>query len=365
MKRESALIIGGGIHGISCALSLAKRGVDVTVVEKLDDILMGTSSATHNRAHLGYHYPRSLATVKECLIGHDYFKEHFPECLHYTDAFYYLIEKEGSKVTSSDYAKFCNEAGLDYDLTWPSKNVLNYTNIDASFLVPEPCFNLPLLRDKYKSVMDDYGIRFIGGFDLDSAEKMDDSSYKLVDKIGESITVPAGVVINATYASTNNIQKIFSADEPAKKYLLQTTEVAVVECEDKIPALTVIDGPFITILPYIGHKNKYLVYDVIHSIYDVYEGFYYEKPEIIASNWSKMLEHGRKYFPFMDKLKYVESLYASRPIPVNSSSNDERETKIISHESVDGFYSILEGKFISAPIMAEKLVNKIYSNGHL
>ena len=365
MKRDSALIIGGGVHGLSCALNLAKRGVDVTVVEKLDDILKGTSSATHNRAHLGYHYPRSLATAKECLLGYNYFKEHFAECLHYTDSFYYLIEREGSKVTSSDYASFCHEAGLDYDLTWPSRNVLDYTHIEASFLVPEPCFNLPLFREKYKSIMKEYDVLFIGDFDLYSAVKTDETSYKLVDKMGKSITVPANVVINATYASTNNIQRIFSADEPAKKYLLQTTEVAVVECDDKIPALTVIDGPFITILPYVGHKNKYLVYDVIHSIYDVYEGYYYENPDIVDSNWSKMLEHGRKYFPFMDKLKYVESLYASRPIPVNSSSDDERETKIITHKSVDGLYSILEGKFISAPVMAEKLINKIYSNGHL
>jgi D-amino-acid dehydrogenase len=52
-----SIVIGGGIHGLSSAIALAKKGLEVSLIEKNSDLLMGTSGATHNRAHKGYHYP--------------------------------------------------------------------------------------------------------------------------------------------------------------------------------------------------------------------------------------------------------------------------------------------------------------------
>ncbi len=43
MNNQKAIVIGGGIHGISAALALAKADVDVTIVEKNKGILQGTS----------------------------------------------------------------------------------------------------------------------------------------------------------------------------------------------------------------------------------------------------------------------------------------------------------------------------------
>ena len=44
---KNAVIIGGGIHGFSCADELSKKGVSVTVIEKFDDIFKGASGATN------------------------------------------------------------------------------------------------------------------------------------------------------------------------------------------------------------------------------------------------------------------------------------------------------------------------------
>ena len=77
-----ALVIGAGIHGLTFAIELAKRGVKVTILEKQTNFLLGASSGTHNRAHLGYHYPRSLVTAKECLDGYRYFIENYPQALY-------------------------------------------------------------------------------------------------------------------------------------------------------------------------------------------------------------------------------------------------------------------------------------------
>ena len=150
----------------------------------------------------------------------------------------------------------------------------------------------------------------------------------------------------------------FNILEDLTPYKYETTEVAVVESELEIPALTITDGPFITILPYIGKKNHYLVYDVNHSVLKTEIALKYITPENINSNWEKMLEHGLKYFPFFDKLKYKYSLYGNRPIPLKNK-DDDRTTKIIKHDYPIDFYSILEGKFVSAPIIARKLINTL------
>ena len=70
---------------------------------------------------------------------------------------------------------------------------------------------------------------------------------------------------------------------------------------------------------------------------------------------------GHKYYPFMNELKYKRSIYASRPIPIKNNK-DNRETRIIKHSCKKGFYSILEGKFISAPFIADDLVKMLESD---
>ena len=59
-------IIGSGAFGLSIALELAKnKNFEVTVFEKNNKILEGATFANHNRHHYGYHYPRSLDTIRQ------------------------------------------------------------------------------------------------------------------------------------------------------------------------------------------------------------------------------------------------------------------------------------------------------------
>ena len=160
-------------------------------------------------------------------------------------------------------------------------------------------------------------------------------------------------------------KKAFSVNEELSEYHLQTTEVAVVGSDKYIPPLTVMDGPFITILPNVGTEDEYLVYDVVHSVVSRERGLFYSKPEKVNSMWPEMLSHGMEYFPFMKDLVYKRSNIASRPILVKTEDSDDRQTKIREHNCRSGFYSILEGKFISAAVVAEKLINKIEEDGLL
>lgn len=68
MKSTDVVVIGGGVIGCSVAYHLAKRGIDVTIVER-DDIASGTSGACDKAALLqsknpGLHLEMALESVK-------------------------------------------------------------------------------------------------------------------------------------------------------------------------------------------------------------------------------------------------------------------------------------------------------------
>jgi len=359
---KHALVIGAGIHGLAVAVELAKRKIKVTLLERNHDILLGTSNATHNRAHMGYHYPRSLETARECIEGNRYFVEMLRDVLVYPGSAYYLVEKNESKVTASEYAKFCEDAGLEYKLEWPDLCMLNRDNIEASFMVEEPLYDVNILRRYYKKEIAKYDIELICDYNLESVNILSSNTLSLCSSKNNKqhyiVNLRADAIVNATYALTNNVQRMFGIKNLCD-YKLQTTEVPVVRCMKNIPQLTVMNGRFVTIFPYAGYKDLYLFYDVIHSVVCEQTGKIYVEPETLTSNWELMKEHAKMYFPFMNSLEYVKSNWGTRPIPVNIV-NDSRITRFKRHNEHTCFYSIMEGKFISAPIVAKQLVDKIW-----
>lgn len=341
MNKVSICIIGGGIHGLMSALFLHKAGFDVIVLEKNKDILQGTSGSTHNRAHVGYHYPRSIETAKECIYGLNCFKEKFPESLYYPREVYYLIEKN-SKTSVEEYKKFCDFMDFPYQIEIPTKYIKSDLII-GGFKVIEPIFDIESLRSFFKR--QNLNIKTSSEVISFSEES---SGFKV---ICNNQSYYANIIINATYANANNILNILNLEEDMTEYRLQHTEVAIMKSKKYIPSLTIMDGPFVSLMPYANRENLYLLYDVINSILDEETGFFL-KGGNFKSHLDKMIIHFSKYFNF--DLEYMGSLYGSRPIPVKIS-DDSRTTRIISHKKHKGIYSILEGKFISAPLIADKM----------
>jgi hypothetical protein len=60
-------------------------------------------------------------------------------------------------------------------------------------------------------------------------------------------------------------------------------------------------------------------------------------------------------------LKYKHSLYSHRPIPKNNEG-DSRTTRIVKEDYAIDFFSIKEGKFISAPSIAQIFAEMIDTN---
>ena len=56
-------IIGAGLYGLYSALYCAKKGQRVTVLEMDGAAFSRATYINQARVHMGYHYPRSLATA--------------------------------------------------------------------------------------------------------------------------------------------------------------------------------------------------------------------------------------------------------------------------------------------------------------
>ena len=99
-------IVGGGIFGLTTAWILAKEGFSVDLYEEKKDVFMATSGINQFRLHRGYHYPRSIETIKDCLSGEKKFREFYPEIV--IDApheHYYAIAKEDSFLNAEQCFK--------------------------------------------------------------------------------------------------------------------------------------------------------------------------------------------------------------------------------------------------------------------
>jgi hypothetical protein len=362
-KGLKAVVIGGGVHGLSSSISLARENIKVTLLERCLGLMEGSSRATQNRAHLGYHYPRSPETAIECIKGLKFFEERYPSALFYVGEDYYLIEKNESKTSFEEFKRFCDEVGLPYKIEMPVDELYNKEFIDGSFKVNEPVYNPEILKRLLEKEALEEGVEIHTEAEVVGSEE-DRGEYKVISlERGELKEYKANLILNSTYANTNKTLKALNLEEDMIKYYLQNTEVVLARNKKTIPALTIVDGPFVTLLPFIkGEDSKlFLVYDVLNSILKQKEGFFLED-SIKSTNWTKMVNHGDKYFPFFRDLEYICSLYGSRPIPVEVV-DDSRQTRIKAHKKFSGIYSILEGKFISAPLIAEELVKKMRSDG--
>ena len=102
------------------------------------------------------------------------------------------------------------------------------------------------------------------------------------------------------------ISKLFGA-KSSTKYKHQFTEVVCVKSKKKFPGITIMDGPYATIMPHVGKKNEYLLYDVTNSILKKSN-----HPISIKSpktNFQKIKKKLGKYINYINEFKYKNFLW--------------------------------------------------------
>ena len=335
-----ALVVGGGIFGLTSAIELSNNGYLVDVKEKSNDIMCGATSINQYRLHKGYHYPRSKETAQECLDGLYSFKRKYQDCVVNGDITHmYSISSEDSLVSADEYKEFLNDMNLTFEEREPMPNC------DLTIVADEELFNPNLLQNNMEN-------KLWGSY----VNVHTNSEVKELDKYKEEYDV----IVLATYSNINQLRN------KKKEYQFEVCEKPVVKLpkffEDT--SIVIMDGPFMCLDPY---GDDFVLGNVVHAIHETNVGTkpivsdelkpYLNKgliknPKI--TNIDKFIESGVKYFgdEFAD-LEHIGSMYTIRAVLKDRDHDDARPT-LVNHEGRN-VYSLFSGK-IDTCVRASKML---------
>lgn len=352
-------VIGAGVFGLSVALELAKRGYDVSVFDRANDILTGASTMNHLRHHYGFHYPRSKDTVLEVTKARKSFEEEYGECIGEFFPDYYGCHMKKSKTTPKNFIKFCEEMNLPHEIDWPKTKYIDRTKIGVCIKVPERVYDPEILKKimykkiKATTIKIKLNHEIIGGEVLTKKKKLKaQTGNKIVKEEFDFI-------INATYSNFNSFNKWFGF--PRKKLQYEKIELLELEIpnQNKI-GLTIMDGEFSSVLPRgnketftLGHVKESVLKAVISEDLDVSV----MTNEHTESNRERILKKGIEDFPFLKDAKVVKSLFVTRVVKPDVEETDERPSEITKYGN--GMYSIFGGKVITCVEIARKVADMI------
>ena len=373
------IIIGGGLYGLYSALICAKNGQNVVLLEYEPESFTRATYINQARVHMGYHYPRSYSTAIKSAHYFERFVLDYPECISSEFEQVYAISAAFSWTNAEQFVKFCKDTKIRCDEISPTK-YFRKGLCDGAFLTKEYTYDARILCDILKKEilnLKNVDIRYNAR--ISKIEKSDDSyvicgSFAGTDQMFE---YKSGFVLNATYASVNQICKKANQPQFAIKYELCEIILCNVNDNLKNVGLTVMDGPFFSIMPFgkTGYHSLTSVTFTPHDTsYDSLPTFSCQKkmqdycsptqlgncnlckskPE---SAWEYMSALAYKYIQPKYKFEYAHSLFSMKPILKASEIDDSRPTLIKKHTKHPTFISVLSGKINTVYDLDEVLLN--------
>ena len=358
------IIIGAGLYGLYAADICSNEGGNILVLEHDLAPFMRATYINQARVHSGYHYPRSISTAKKSIKYFKRFNEKYDFCINKKFEQVYAISTDYSWTSSNQFEKFCNNAGIRCDEVNPEQYFKKGV-CSAAFLTDEYTYDAHLLRDylsdnltKKQNVTIKYGVRI-------NRIVHEGDRYKIYTNKGNFYS---GFILNATYASVNQIvNKVdgVNIDKFGIKYEL--CEIILCNVNDKLKStgLTVMDGPFFSVMPF----GKTGLHSLTSVTFTPHATSYCEVPVFSCQNevdndkcslfqlgncnectakpktaWNYMSALAKKYMDNKYNIEYVNSLFSMKPILKAAEIDDSRPTAIKVHTCKPYFISVLSGK---------------------
>lgn len=353
------VIIGAGLYGLYAAWICGKKGLRTIVLEKENESFKRATYINQARVHKGYHYPRSLSTAKKSADYFARFCDDFGFCIHSKFDQIYATSSDFSWTSAVQFEKFCKDADI-YCKKALTEEYFNEGVCDGAFLTEEFTYDAHILKDFFiRELKKISNVEIVYNAKIYSI-KQESDCYKITYNSNEIVS---GFIVNVTYASVNQVLSMVGYDRFKIKYEL--CEIILCEVCEKLKkvGLTVMDGPFFSIMPF-GRTNLHSLTSVSFTphvtSYSEYPVFSCQgkakdcsdrelgncntceyKPQ---SAWEYMSKLAMKYIKPEYTFEYVSSLYSMKPILKSSEIDDSRPTVIkISHREPT-FISVLSGK---------------------
>lgn len=359
MESFDKIIIGAGLYGLYAAERCGRRGEKVLVLEYDDGAFQRATFINQARVHMGYHYPRSYATA---IKSAGYFKRFNADygfsILSKFDQVY-ATSAHFSWSDARQFVKFCHNAKIRCDEV-PVGKYFKKDMCDGAFLTEEYTYDAQILKRYmleriagYPSVTIRYGSRV-------SSIEQETDNYRVR---GQNLDVKAPFLLNASYASVNQINAKAGFEQFKIKYELCEIILCRVNERLKSVGLTVMDGPFFSIMPF-GKTGFHSLTSVTFTPHATCKQsvpmFRCQKDDNCCSPeqlgncngcpskpdtaWPFMSSLARKYMNDDLRFDYDHSLFSMKPILLASEIDDSRPTVIRVHHKSPAFVSVLSGK---------------------
>ena len=360
IQKFDYVVLGTGIYGLYAATLLLQKGYKVALVER-DKTAFGRASYVNQaRVHYGYHYPRSISTAKYAIKYFKRFKKDFNFAINDKFKKIYALSSGMSYTSAKQYAKFCKYLGIPSFETDPSE-YFNEGTIESAFETEEYSFDAMMIKNHFMEKIKSYkNVEIFFNKNLENAEKKK-NSYIL--QFGDGSIFETSAVLNATYASVNQIIDKFNHEKFKLKYEISEIILCKVSNKLKGAGITIMDGPFLSIMPF-GLSEYYSLsavqYTPHRTSFNDLPTFDCQaknencsptnldncnscaaKPE---TSWKYMLQLSKKYLNPEISISYESSLFAIKPILVESEIDDSRPTIIKTFSENPTFISVLSGK---------------------
>jgi len=354
--------VGGGFYGARLALALRARGGRVLLVERESHLLGRASLRNQARVHNGYHYPRSILTSLRSRLNYKRFLSEYGDCVYQAFIHYYAIGA-GSKVTAAQFAEFCRRIGAPLeDAPDHISRLFDASRIERVFEATECAFDAVKLRDRMTRDLASAGVEVRTSTEALRIETVAESTTRVTLQRGEQeTTVSTSLVLNCTYSRLNQLlSRSRAATIPAK---LELTEMALIEPPPELggAAVTVMDGPFFSMMPYPSRG----LYTLSHVRYTPHCNWHDRPGQPIAdigdpsrgrtTRFLHMVRDAERYLPPMRASRYVDSLWEVKTLMPRSEQDDSRPILLRRSTEHPGCLTVLGAKIDSVYDVEEAL----------
>lgn len=355
------MIFGAGIYGLYAAHLLAKKDLKVAVIEFDEQPLQRASYINQARVHNGYHYPRSVSTATKSASYYERFSRDFSFAINDSFKKIYAISANDSLTNAEQFLNFCEYVNIPANEI-SSRPYFNPGTVEATFETIEYSYDANIIREWYVQEIKKYkNVSMFYNKQLESSEN-DGKEFSLIFKDGFKLS--ALKILNATYASVNQILKIFNYELFTTKY--EICEVIMTKVSSKVQnvGITVMDGPFFSLMPF-GESGYHSLTSVGHT---PHESSFNQLPEFSCQNyrkdcsidqlqncntcpvkpesaWNRMHQLAKKYLVPDISVSYDKSLFAVKALISASELDDSRPTVIKEFSQSPSFISVFSGKF--------------------
>lgn len=343
-----AVVVGGGFYGCCLALFLRSVAPRVLLIEAGEALMERASRVNQARVHTGFHYPRSMVTALRSKILQERFVRDFEAAVVADFDMLYAVAARRSKVTASRFARMFRSLDAPFRPASRAQRALFAPDlVEEVFACREVAFDWTILRDGLREKLDRHGVSVRTG---EAVERLACEGERGVVTLADGTAITAGTVFNVTYANLNALALRSGLRPLALKHEL--AEIALIDPPAELAglAVTVMDGPFFSTMPFPAEQ----LYSLTHVRYtphvswtDPASG---RSPDEIAadlpkeSRWRHMAQDARRYLPCMGEARHRGSLFEVKTILMEKERDDSRPILLHRHPDAPCLWSVMGAK---------------------